>query len=48
MNVHNPGSGAWGVLSAGGDEPHLWRLTTLIEGDARPKQFCEFSGRKVC
>lgn len=46
MNAYNPGSGAWGVLLAGGDEPHLRCLTTLIAGDARPKQFCRILGEK--
>src|SRR4029077_9942441 len=37
-------SAAWGVLLAGGDGTRLQALTTKIEGDARPKQFCRMLG----
>jgi mannose-1-phosphate guanylyltransferase len=37
-------SGAWGVLLAGGDGARLQSLTTRIEGDTRPKQFCRMLG----
>lgn len=39
-------SGAWGVLLAGGDGTRLRTLTTTIEGDARPKQFCRILGER--
>ena len=35
---------AWGILLAGGDGTRLQALTTRIEGDARPKQFCRMLG----
>jgi len=38
------GSGAWGILLAGGDGTRLQCLTTRIEGDTRPKQFCRMLG----
>jgi mannose-1-phosphate guanylyltransferase len=34
----------WGVLLAGGDAARLRKLTTLICGDDRPKQFCPLFG----
>jgi len=37
-------SSAWGVLLAGGDGTRLQALTTRIEGDSRPKQFCRMLG----
>jgi len=37
-------STAWGVLLAGGDGTRLQSLTTRIEGDTRPKQFCRMLG----
>ena len=37
-------STAWGVLLAGGDGTRLQSLTTKIEGDMRPKQFCRMFG----
>jgi mannose-1-phosphate guanylyltransferase len=37
-------SGAWGVILAGGDGTRLQCLTTQIEGDTRPKQFCRLLG----
>lgn len=39
-------SGAWGVLLAGGDGSRLRPLTTCIEGDERPKQFCRILGER--
>ena len=36
--------GAWGVVLAGGDGTRLQSLTKVIEGDARPKQFCRILG----
>ena len=38
------GSDAWGVILAGGDGTRLQCLTTRIEGDTRPKQFCRMLG----
>src|SRR5438067_802735 len=38
------GPGAWGILLAGGDGTRLQCLTTRIEGDTRPKQFCRMLG----
>src|SRR5713101_1926767 len=37
-------STAWGVLLAGGDGARLQSLTSRIEGDTRPKQFCRMLG----
>jgi Nucleotidyl transferase len=34
----------WGVILAGGDGTRLQRLTRLICGDDRPKQFCPLVG----
>jgi len=34
----------WGVILAGGDGTRLQRLTRLITGDDRPKQFCPLVG----
>lgn len=34
----------WGVVLAGGDGTRLQGLTTRIEGDSRPKQFCRMLG----
>jgi mannose-1-phosphate guanylyltransferase len=36
----------WAVVLAGGDGTRLQELTHRISGDARPKQFCRFFGRK--
>jgi mannose-1-phosphate guanylyltransferase len=36
----------WAVVLAGGDGTRLQKLTHSISGDARPKQFCQFFGRK--
>jgi mannose-1-phosphate guanylyltransferase len=44
VNRHRQRSGAWGVLLAGGDGTRLQSLTTRIEGDSRPKQFCRILG----
>jgi mannose-1-phosphate guanylyltransferase len=38
------GAKAWGVILAGGDGTRLQGLTTRIEGDTRPKQFCRMLG----
>ena len=43
MSGQRPSS-AWGVLLAGGDGTRLQALTTRIEGDSRPKQFCRMLG----
>jgi len=37
----------WGVLLAGGDGTRLQRLTRLICGDDRPKQFCPLIGNET-
>jgi len=37
-------SGARGLILAGGDGTRLQSLTTRIEGDSRPKQFCRMLG----
>lgn len=42
--ISRQGSGAWGILLAGGDGTRLQCLTTMIEGDTRPKQFCRMLG----
>ena len=44
MRGQRAGSVAWGVLLAGGDGTRLQPLTTRIEGDTRPKQFCRMLG----
>lgn len=44
MSQQGPDTRAWGVLLAGGDGTRLQSLTTRIEGDARPKQFCRILG----
>ena len=44
MSQQRPGAGVWGVLLAGGDGTRLQSLTTRIEGDTRPKQFCRILG----
>lgn len=38
--ISRQGPGVWAVLLAGGDGMRLQSLTTIIEGDTRPKQFC--------
>lgn len=38
------GSEVWAVILAGGDGARLQSLTTKIEGDMRPKQFCRILG----
>ena len=37
----------WGVILAGGDGTRLQRLTRLICGDDRPKQFCPLIGNET-
>lgn len=37
----------WGVILAGGDGTRLQRLTRLICGDDRPKQFCALVGNET-
>jgi mannose-1-phosphate guanylyltransferase len=37
----------WGVLLAGGDGTRLQKLTRLICGDDRPKQFCPLFGNET-
>jgi mannose-1-phosphate guanylyltransferase len=44
VNRRRQRSGASGVLLAGGDGTRLQPLTTRIEGDSRPKQFCRIFG----
>jgi mannose-1-phosphate guanylyltransferase len=44
MSGQGPAPVAWGVLLAGGDGTRLQSLTTRIEGDTRPKQFCRMLG----
>jgi RNA polymerase sigma-70 factor, ECF subfamily len=44
MNQPRPSAGVWGVLLAGGNGTRLQSLTTRIEGDTRPKQFCRIFG----
>jgi mannose-1-phosphate guanylyltransferase len=34
----------WGVLLAGGDGTRLKKLTRIVSGDDRPKQFCSLFG----
>jgi len=46
MSQQRPIAGVWGVLLAGGDGTRLQSLTTRIEGDTRPKQFCRILGDK--
>lgn len=46
MSGQRPSAGAWGVLLAGGDGTRLQSLTKVIEGDARPKQFCRILGEQ--
>ena len=36
----------WGVILAGGDGTRLRKLTRLIAGDDRPKQFCNLFGER--
>jgi len=42
-----PRSRRWGVLLAGGDGTRLQKLTRLICGDDRPKQFCPLFGNET-
>src|SRR5882724_5254972 len=42
--MNRQASEAWAVLLAGGDGTRLQALTTKIEGDTRPKQFCRMLG----
>jgi mannose-1-phosphate guanylyltransferase len=42
--MNRQGAGTWAVLLAGGDGTRLQSLTTRIEGDTRPKQFCRMLG----
>lgn len=44
MSQQRPDARVWGVLLAGGDGTRLQSLTTRIEGDTRPKQFCRILG----
>ena len=37
----------WGVILAGGDGVRLQRLTRLVCGDDRPKQFCPLLGKRT-
>jgi mannose-1-phosphate guanylyltransferase len=46
MSQQSTGAEAWGVLLAGGDGSRLQSLTTRIEGDTRPKQFCRILGNQ--
>jgi mannose-1-phosphate guanylyltransferase len=41
------GGNRWGVILAGGDGTRLQKLTRLICGDERPKQFCPLFGGKT-
>ena len=36
----------WGVLLAGGDGTRLKKLTRIVSGDDRPKQFCSLFGEE--
>lgn len=47
MSRQRTGEGVWAVLLAGGDGTRLQSLTTRIEGDARPKQFCRILGHET-
>src|ERR1700730_596158 len=47
MSGQRAGLGAWGILLAGGDGSRLQSLTTRIEGDTRPKQFCRVLGNET-
>ena len=47
MGPQMPRHGLWAVLLAGGDGTRLQSLTTRIEGDARPKQFCRITGEQT-
>lgn len=42
--ITNPSLSPWAVILAGGDGVRLRPLTTLVTGDARPKQFCPLLG----
>lgn len=48
---HRDGPGSrghrWGVILAGGDGTRLQKLTRLICGDDRPKQFCPLVGQET-
>jgi mannose-1-phosphate guanylyltransferase len=36
----------WVVILAGGEGTRLRKISYLVSGDHRPKQFCTFFGRK--
>jgi mannose-1-phosphate guanylyltransferase len=42
--LRDPSVPPWAVILAGGDGVRLRPLTTLVAGDARPKQFCPLLG----